>query len=166
MLIWLIFLAVGLVLYGDIRILSVLKEELLPLRVAIGVFFFIYLCFVTYVFPLTAFFNNTVPGTLKNAFWMSMGYLPLTLSLLVIECLPVFLIYIRPQWEIAFLPFMLLLGVALQGYACTFIFRFIFGRYVTREGAGQQKNDAEAFSGGSMQPSVVEKDGERNDDAE
>jgi len=131
---WLIFLLIGIVFYMDLRISNHLDSSLgFILRTVFWIFIAMLGFLVSFFFPLQAKFKNTLKNTAKNAFWMSFGYLPLTISILVIEIFPIFLMYWKPEWEWKVIPFMLCIGFALQGLGCTCVFNQIFKKYIPEE---------------------------------
>ena len=127
-LIWVILAAAGAVLYADLWIVHVLEHPLVPfLRIALLIFVFAWLCIASYVFPMTAYFKNTVFKTLWLSFWFSMGHLPFTISVLVVEVLPLFLACRQPAWQYrVVLPVMLTAGFSLSGMLNTAVFARIF----------------------------------------
>ena len=67
-----------------------------------------------YVFPLTAFFDNTVKGTIKNGFLMSIKFFKQTIPALALSMIPFFgylilgdyyFLYSVPIWVFVILPF-------------------------------------------------------------
>lgn len=61
-------------------------------------YLFIALLFVVsfvyaYVFPLLSQFRNTIPQTLKNALLLSIGYLPRSIVLVLLNVLPLLILY-------------------------------------------------------------------------
>ena len=125
---WLILVGAFCLFAVDLRICSLLPGSLASgLKILFLVFLFVVLCMMSYAFPLTAYFSNTVPGLLKTSFWMSMGHLPLTISVLVFEILPLAVCYWFPELTGRLVvPLMLLIGFSFLGMACAGIFRHIF----------------------------------------
>ena len=81
----------------------------------IFVFVALWIISLMYVFPLNAYFENTVSGTLKNSLLMALSHIKSTLPLLLITLLPLFVyavignrlfIYTVPVWIFVLLPFM------------------------------------------------------------
>lgn len=134
-LIWLIFLALGVLFYMDLRIANVVEGALgFALRTVFWLFLMLYGCTLSYVFALQARFENSLRKTIWNAFWMAMGNLPFTISVLVFELLPMFVFYRWPSLEGRLLPVMLLIGISVQALACALVFQHVFKRYIPKDG--------------------------------
>ena len=132
--IWLILLAVGIVFLMDLRISNMLDGGLgFALRTVFWIFIAVYSCLTSYVFAVLARFQNTIRGTLWNAFWMSMGRLPFTISILVFELLPLAIIFWKPDSQWMVLAVMLVIGIAAQGLCCAWVFQHIFKQYIPEE---------------------------------
>lgn len=132
-LIWLIFLALGALFYMDLRISNVVEGGLgFALRTAFWIFIALYGCTLSFVFAVQARFANSVGRTIWNAFWMAMGNLPFTVSVLVFELLPVAAVCRWPSLQLRLLPVMLLFGFAVQGLGCALVFQHIFQRYMPK----------------------------------
>lgn len=128
---WLILFGIFCLFAVDLRICAMLSGTLAAgLRIVFLVFLFVMICLMSYAFPLTAYFSNSVWGTLKSAFWMSLGHLPFTISVLVFEALPPALCYWFPQlaWRL-FIPVMVLIGFSAVGWACVQVFRVVFRQH-------------------------------------
>lgn len=130
---WVIFAGVGVIFYFDLRISNVIDGSLgFALRIVFWILITIWAFMISFIFPLIAKFKNSVGNILKNAFWMSFGFLPFSIAVIVIEVIPIFLMYIKPQWEINVFPFMLIIGFSLQGLICAYIFEHIFDTFVPK----------------------------------
>ncbi len=126
-LIWLIFAAVILVLGVDAGLLwwlggdwvwkIVLVIFLLFLALALGMF--------VYVFPLQAYFENTIKNTIRNSFLLSVAHLPKTILMLAISIAVLALILISMY------PLLLLFGGVLAAYPNAWFLNKIFAKYVT-----------------------------------
>lgn len=136
---WLIFAGIGVVFYFDLRISNIVEGNIgFILRIIFWILITIWGVMVSFIFPLIAKFKNSAGNILKNAFWMSFGFLPFSIAVIVIEIIPVFLMYIKPQWEINVFPFMLIIGFSLQGLMCTYIFEHIFDTVVSKNDKSNQ----------------------------
>ena len=93
----------------------------------------LYISVLSYLFAVQSRFENTIKNTIRNAFWMSVGYLPLTISVLVIEAVPIFIVCIRPSYFWYLLPVLLTVGFSVIGYLCAGIFEHIFKNYIPEE---------------------------------
>ncbi len=143
--IWLIMLAAGLILGGDLWFfLRVFKgsSQFRSIMIAIFLAFsFIYLAIFTYVFPLQSRFYNTVKKTLFNAFFMSIRHFLHTLGMLAID---VVLIIVA----LFYFPPLMLFGVALLAFANSYMLSAVFKRYMPEE----QRDD------GEMRPLFADED--------
>jgi uncharacterized membrane protein YesL len=93
----------------------------------------------SYVYPLTAQFENTLGGTLKNAFFMSFAHLPVTLVVSLLNLLPVILFFFWPTGFWYSLIVWFLLGGSLVAYTNTLLLRKVFRRYFPKEDAPEEK---------------------------
>lgn len=83
-----------------------------------------------YIFPLQAKFVNTLPGTIKNAFLMSIMALPRTLAMVVITLLPVLLLYFL---DYKIFPLIFLFGFAGPGFLCAGLYSDTFKKFEPRQ---------------------------------
>lgn len=98
-----IVLDVFLVL-GGLLILVLFDEKVLgfslniPFAVAVFLMLviFVWLLTLMHLFPLNAYFENTVANTIKNSFLLSISNLPISICLLVINAAPFVLCYLYP----------------------------------------------------------------------
>ena len=93
--IWLIFLAVGIILGVDLYFFIWMftgaeKVKMVMTSVFVALTF-VYLAMFTYVFPLQARFYNPVKRTIFNAFFMSIRHLLQTIGMLVVDAGLIFL---------------------------------------------------------------------------
>lgn len=82
-----------------------------------------------FVFPVQARFQNTVKGTIKNAFLMSMLHFPAAIIVMLIGALPFIITYIVPQ----LLPIIFLVGFGGVFYLQSFVFLRVFKKYEPQE---------------------------------
>lgn len=126
--IWLIMLAVGLLLYGDVQILKYLDQEGNSLGKTY-IFFQIMLVFEViwgvYVYPYMSRFENTKKNILKNAGFMAILHLPKTLLLAVITIVFGLIVYI--------IPIAILIAPALYAWLINPILESIFQKYMSEE---------------------------------
>ena len=96
---------------------------------------------MSYVYPLTAQFENTLGGTLRNAALMSFAHLPVTVVVSALNLLPVIVFFASQElfWKTAIVwP---LIGASAIAYANTLLLRRVFMKYFPTE-------DADENSGG------------------
>ena len=99
---------------------------------------------VSYCFPLTAFFENTIGNTLKNALLMAIAHLPVSLLMAFLNLLPIILLYFVTEFFLRMLFLFLLLGFAAIAYANALLLRQIFKRYIPKEEDELPPSDEEA----------------------
>ena len=107
---WLTLLLPGAFVAMDIWLFAAFTGPLRYMEVLFGILLALVLFTAGYAFPLLSQFDNTVKGTLKNALFLSLGYLPRTI---VITILNVF-------------PFALLVWNMLLFLECGFIWIFLY----------------------------------------
>jgi uncharacterized membrane protein YesL len=97
-LIWLLLMLVAAILGGDYYIITKsgmqFSQVLVVLIMAAGV---LVICTSLYVFPVLAKFDNTIMGTIRNAFIMSILQLPKTVVMFVMAFFPliIYLVSLR-----------------------------------------------------------------------
>lgn len=92
---WLVLLLAFGAAAADIWIFFGFSDPLRFLVVAFMLLLLLALFTAGYAFPLLSQFDNSVFGTLKNAFFLSLGYLPRTLVITILNCLPFALLIVR-----------------------------------------------------------------------
>lgn len=116
---WLILLLIGLLFYGDYRL--VMNEEYgLPrafLVVAIIGLAVVYAIFL-WIFPYLARFSNSTGGALKNAAILAIGSLPRTLAMMGITAAFIFLF----TQVTRLLPLFFVCGLSLPSYFDTLLY--------------------------------------------
>lgn len=116
----LVLILPGVFLAGDIFICYRNKGDFFTmLLAAFVVLACLYLCVVTYFFPLMARINQSVTGLLKTAFYLAIRYVSWTILLLVIPAC-IFTLGVFVFWPV------LLVAVGLTAYLQSLIFRQIF----------------------------------------
>ncbi len=83
-----------------------------------------------YIFPLQARFENTLLGTIKNAFLMSILALPRTIAMTIVCLLPWLLFYF---FEMRIIPLLFLFGYAGIGYMCAALYSDTFKKFEPKE---------------------------------
>ena len=122
-LIWLLLLLIAAILGGDYYIITKsgmqFSQVLVVLIMAAGV---LVICTALYVFPVLAKFDNTIMGTIRNAFIMSILQLPKTLVMLVMAFFPL-IIYLV---SLRLIPIIFLFGLSLPAYASAMLYNKFF----------------------------------------
>lgn len=86
-----------------------------------------------YAFPLLSQFHNTVITTIKNGLFLSIGYLPRSLIVAVMNCLPLFILLFNPLLFLKVSIVWLLVYFAGAAYINALILRKIFAPYQISE---------------------------------
>lgn len=134
--IWLIMLVIGLLLGFDLYFFAYMQTEPSKLRTVMitvfGSLSLIYLCILTYVFPIQSRFYNPVKRTLFNAFFMSVRHIFQTLGILVMDVAVVVLMVVSflsaPQFSVLFFLF----GFPLIAFVNSYVFHAIFKKYIPK----------------------------------
>ena len=130
--------ALWLILLGCIAVLAaafylVVLVENTILRMA-GLFLFCILFFVVYIlavygFPLTAYFDNTLFATIRNAIGMGLGNLRQTIFAIAVTLLPLVLMMVSMQLFVTLLFLLIILGPGAICYGVMCILLPVFQRY-------------------------------------
>lgn len=92
--IWLMVLAYAGVLLAEVVFcIHFPNQNIKWFVLPVTLFAFIGLLTVTYVFPVLSFFDDSVKNTIKNAFLMAVGYLPNTFIIILVNCMPLFIVW-------------------------------------------------------------------------
>lgn len=122
-LIWLLLMLVAAILGGDYYIITKsgmqFSQVLVVLIMAAGV---LVICTSLYVFPVLAKFDNTIMGTIRNAFIMSILQLPKTVVMFVMAFFPL-IIYLV---SLRLIPIIFLFGFSLPAYASAMLYNKFF----------------------------------------
>lgn len=111
--IWLISLVAIGVFVGDILIYREIPDQIPKvLMIVIVVLAYLVLGTVLYVFPLLSRFYNTILGTVKNAFLLSVVNIPYTFLFAVLAVVPFVVMY----FVVELAPFVLLFGFSFPAY--------------------------------------------------
>lgn len=124
--IWLIALAAIGVFVGDILIYRMIPEQIpKALMIAVVVLAYLVLGTVLYVFPLLSRFYNTVSGTIKNAFLVSIVNIPYTFLFVVLAVVPFAVMF----FVIELAPFILLFGFSAPAYIASIFWSKILRKF-------------------------------------
>lgn len=110
--IWLIILAIAAILYADLKFLldpNMTASTIIPpmwVLVGVGIVAVLLAMTAVMVFPVLSRFSNTIRGTIKNAFLLSITILPKTILMLLLTVAPLALfLYVDVAQAICFLFF-------------------------------------------------------------
>lgn len=128
--IWLLALIAAGVFIGDILIYKVIPDQI-PKVLMIIIMILAYLVLGTflYAFPLLSRFYNTIAGTLKNAFWVSVVNIPYTFLFAFLAILPFAVLY----FVVELAPFVLLFGFSLPAYIAGRSWVKILSKFVPKQ---------------------------------
>ncbi len=140
-LIWLLALVAIGVFVGDVLIYKEIPDQIPKvLMIAIMVLAYLVLGTLVYTFPLLSRFYNTVGGTLKNAFLVSVVNIPYTVLFIFWAVLPFAVLY----FVIELAPFVLLFGFSGPAYLSSIYWVKILAKF-------EQGKDEEAKDQGNTQ---------------
>lgn len=122
-LLWLIFLVVGIVIVGDIYIMQNSGIEFhFVLRIMVLVVAVLTTFTFTFAFPILAKFDNTIRRTLKNAFLISLMQFPKTILMILSAVAPILLILISES----LIPITILFCLSFPAYASALLYNKFF----------------------------------------
>ena len=121
---WIMYLAVITVLEVNRRIAMSMKSQGAYVMLLVILFLFVLLTFV-FAFPLLARFENTVFGTIKNAFKTAIIFLPQAGAMMAIW---IVFGYIYWYFNILLVAFFVMFGLTLPGLLCTVLYDAAFDK--------------------------------------
>ncbi len=132
---WLILLVSGMILGFDFLYVSGAWRHwsagiLRYWNVGLGCLLLVWLMVFSYVFPLQAYFENSVKNTLKNAFLMSVRHAPFTLVLAAANSLPLLCLAFSPVLTWLLTPVYLVIGFSMTAGLGVRVFERIFAEYI------------------------------------
>lgn len=128
---WLILLACAAILAAAFYLVVLVENAVLRMAVLFLfclLFFLVYILAV-YAFPLTAYFENTLSATIRNAIGMGLGNLRQTVFAIAVTLLPLVLMLISMQLFVTLLFLLIILGPGAICYGVMSILLPIFYRY-------------------------------------
>jgi len=128
---WLILLACAAILAAAFYLVVLVENAVLRMAVLFLfclLFFLVYILAV-YAFPLTAYFENTLSATIRNAIGMGLGNLRQTVFAIAVTLLPLVLMLISMQLFVTLLFLLIILGPGAICYGVMCILLPIFYRY-------------------------------------
>lgn len=132
---WLLLLAAAAALLG-LYYLVVLVENMILRMVVLVVFtVLMFVAYITglYLFPLTAYFENTVGQTLRNALAMGMGNLRQSIIACAITMIPLVLLLLVPRIFLQMLFMLIVLGPGAISYGVVCALLPVFRQYAPQE---------------------------------
>lgn len=137
---WLIVAPVIVIVYLDFYLLSTVAMDYSDVvKILLLIIGALLLMVGNYIFPMQAQFENTVWGTLKKAFILSIMNLPKSLIMLLIMASPIVILLFFPE-TVYFLPFFCIAAIP---YLKTEILVRIFDQYMPKETDGDASGEPE-----------------------
>ena len=132
---WLILLGVIVVLLGIYAMASVVGSDMvrLVLMLIFGALFFVTFITGVYLFPLTAYFENTVSGTLRNALAMGLGHLRNSIPACALLVLPLIVQELFYELYVTLMFLWTILAPGLIAYGIVCILWPVFKKYIPEE---------------------------------
>lgn len=129
--IWLIVLVVSGLLVADLYCISVMSTNTAILFAAIIAAAIFVLMTALYVFPVLSHFENTIRGTIKNSFYMSIFALPRTILSVLIFVSPLALLYAIEYFETMtwMIPLIFLYGLSGPAYLRAMLYNKVFKKF-------------------------------------
>ena len=138
--IWLIALVAIAIFVGDVIIYRMIPEQIpQALMIAVLVLAYLVLGTIIYVFPLLSRFHNTIKGTIKNAFLVSLVNVPYTLVFAVLLVIPFLIAF----FVIEAAPFIIMFGFSLPAYIASIFWVRILRKFEPKEEAAPEDEKAE-----------------------
>jgi len=128
--IWLLALAAIAVFAGDVVIYRMIPEQIPQvLMIAVLILAYLVLGTIVYVFPLLSRFHNTIKGTIRNGFLVSLVNVPYTFIFFVLLAVP----FLFAFFFLEMAPFVLLFGFSLPAYVSSIFWVKIFRKFEPKE---------------------------------
>ena len=128
--IWLLALAAIGIFAGDVVIYRMIPEQIpQALMIAVLVLAYLVLGTIIYAFPLLSRFHNTIKGTIKNGFLISLVNVPYTFVFIILLAVP----FVFAFFFIEMAPFILLIGFSLPAYVSSIFWVKIFRKFEPKE---------------------------------
>lgn len=116
LILWLITLFIGFMLYWSLYIVSFWENTRSLALIFLTIPCFIYLMILSYAFPLLAEFETSLPKLLANSILLSIGHFPRSTLMVVINLLPILIMFLMPSWFVCAIFIWLPIGFALCAF--------------------------------------------------
>lgn len=128
--IWLLALVAIAIFAGDVLIYRMIPEQVPQvLMIAVLILAYLVLGTIIYVFPLLSRFHNTVKGTIKNAFLVSIVNVPYTFVFAILLVIP----FLIGFFVIETAPFIIMVGFSMPAYIASIFWVRIFRKFEPKE---------------------------------
>lgn len=135
--IWLLTLAwAGLILAETVFCIHATDPNAKWMAVPIIMSAFIGGITAAYIFPVISFFDDSITAAFKNAFLMAAGHLPETFVIVIVNCIPVFILWFFSGFMVIATFTDLIIGFSFCAWLNARRFRRIFDRYLPDREAG------------------------------
>lgn len=122
---YLILVVTALILYGDYRIIAKTADTIVLYAVlTFGIVLWLFV--EAFVFPLTAYFDNSHANTFKNAFLLSVVNFPRSVLIVILKISPALLAIFNFEFFYKTSFIWIAFGWALLAYINSYIFRVVF----------------------------------------
>lgn len=151
--IWLISVVFIVILYLDFRFLDLMENKTFMFATLTAASVLLY-CTLLYVFPILSHFENTIKGTVKNAFFMSILALPRTVVMVLVTLLPPAIIFFVLKYGAMgwLIPLVALFWIGAPGYVCAKLYSSVFRRFEPE--TAQIENDDFSWTVGGQDEDV------------
>ncbi|MGN0362285.1 MAG: YesL family protein [Bilifractor sp.] len=135
---WALYLFFGGLIALYWSLLKSFGNSQMVFRVIIAALVFLLLSHMSYSFVLIARFENTFGQMVRNAFALTVGYLPRTLGMVAIHAAWIYIIW-RAGFRIGFL--VLLAGFTLPGFACAYLYTPVLKKMESSSASAKEKQE-------------------------
>lgn len=133
--IWIFMIIVGGVLILDFNISNIISNQTLSkvLQFILTLVSIMYVFVFTYVFPIISKFDNTIKNTIINSILISIQNLPYTIVMVILNLLPIILLYWFSSFWGYILFFYLIIGYGIVYCINSIIFNNIFKKIIYKK---------------------------------
>lgn len=129
---WLILMVIGAVLAFDFKALAIMEASYkrLIFGAVVAASIFVYVT-ALYAFPILSHFVNTIKGTIKNAFFMSILALPRTALMILLHLAPAALLLLSIYFDTAYwiIPLVAIFFISVPAYFSAKLYNKTFKRF-------------------------------------
>ena len=128
--IWTVAMLIGALLIFNFTYIKLMSNPTIFYATSVAAAIFLYFT-ILYVFPVLSHFENTIKGTVRNAFFMSILSLPKTVLMVIVTLVPVVIIYFIERFETMFwlMPITYLFWFSVPAYICAKLYDKTFKRF-------------------------------------
>ena len=130
---WLLLLFLGCTACLNIRIFSRMPGVISYAAALFALLFVLVLLIAAWVFPLLSQFDNSISAMLKNAVFLSLGHLPRSILLVLIQVFPFALLILQPYLFFYTGFIWVLIYFSAAAYICSFLLKKALAPYLPNE---------------------------------